>query len=289
MILRNFIAALPLLAALTALPAHQAHAANPPAGCIGSVDALPAVIRTPGTWCLSHDLTTTITKGEAITIDADHVVLDCRGYRISPRVVNRAFSVTGIISRDRDDIAVKNCGVENLHVGILLYGGARHQVSHNRVEHSSSIGIGIVGDNSVIESNSVLDAGGPGPEDAYGIIGQGVVDILDNYVGGVNTAYDPTRPSRYSTAISSPSPYGPATIARNRIHGLFKVGTTSFSYAIEAEGGGTNVHDNDVSTVSDGNYGIYCSQAGNIASGNILNGFPTPVANCTSLGNIIRP
>ena len=50
--------------------------------CRGFIDALPATITTQGTWCLRRDLTISLASGEAITIAANNVTIDCNDYKI---------------------------------------------------------------------------------------------------------------------------------------------------------------------------------------------------------------
>src|SRR5688572_8652857 len=71
-----------LLAALLLAATAPARAASAYDSCTGTIPALPATISTQGTWCLSKDLNTAVTTGNAITITANNVTIDCNGFKL---------------------------------------------------------------------------------------------------------------------------------------------------------------------------------------------------------------
>ena len=50
------------------------------ASCRGFIDSLPATITSGGTWCLDHDVATSMTSGAAIDIQSNNVTIDCNGF-----------------------------------------------------------------------------------------------------------------------------------------------------------------------------------------------------------------
>ena len=283
---RRMVLALFLLTGLVFLPQPPARAAETGSECTGIVNALPAVIRTPGNWCLARDLTTTITEGFAVFIASGNVTMDCNGHRIAPRVVDHNAEIYGVVASDRNNVTVRNCRVDGFKYGILLQNGTGFEASNNRLNQNTSLGIFVIGDNSVIKDNAVFDTGGK--ESATGIEGLGNVDITGNLVSGITpvaSSFDP-NPS----AIGIASLYDNPTIAGNRVRGLVKIGEHGLVIAINAAGvNRANIHDNDVTAAPDGRYGVFCSDARSVAVHNIINGFETPVFGCAAPDNTINP
>ena len=284
---RPGIALAPLmLAGLFSLPQPAAHAAESISQCTGTIETLPTVIRSRGTWCLRRDLTTAITEGFVVFIDADNVVLDCKGHRIASRVSNRNAETYGVVAADRNNVTVQNCRVDGFRFGILLQDGTGLEASDNHLSRNTLVGIFVVGDNSMIKDNVVFDTGGR--DNATGIEGLGNVDIIGNLISGVKpvaTSFNP-QPS----AVGIASLYDNPTIAGNRVRGLVKVGEHSLVIAINAAGvNRANIHDNDVTAAPDGRYGIFCSDARTVAVHNIINGFETPVFGCAAPENTTNP
>ncbi|HEY0661023.1 MAG TPA: hypothetical protein VGD21_06870 [Lysobacter sp.] len=75
--IRHGLAALVLL--VHAVPVQAAESYD---NCTGFIETLPATISTQGTWCLKHDVGTAITEGNAVTIAANNVTLDCNDFKI---------------------------------------------------------------------------------------------------------------------------------------------------------------------------------------------------------------
>ena len=59
-----------------------AHAAQSYDNCTGFITSVPAVISTQGTWCLKQDLATAIASGNAISVNANNVTLDCNDFKL---------------------------------------------------------------------------------------------------------------------------------------------------------------------------------------------------------------
>src|SRR6187549_1930197 len=72
-----------LVGALALLPlAPSARAAESFDACTAYVTSLPATLSTAGRYCLTKDLSTAMTSGNAIEVTANNVTLDCNGFRI---------------------------------------------------------------------------------------------------------------------------------------------------------------------------------------------------------------
>jgi hypothetical protein len=167
----------------------QANAAESYDNCAGFIDALPATISTQGVWCLRHDLVTAITSGNAITIDANNVTLDCNGYKVGGLAGGLGTWARGVSVWFKVNATVRNCNVRGFQYGLFLFGD-RHLVERNRLDANTSIGIVSNGNGIVIRDNAVNDTGGsPDQRDATAIDAQGAgTRVLDNTVHGVAPA-----------------------------------------------------------------------------------------------------
>src|SRR5690606_2079945 len=154
-------------------------------------DSLPAVITRQGEWCLRKDLNTAITSGNAITISANNVTVDCNNFKVGGLAGGDNSTALGILATDRQNAIVRRCNVRGFSFGIAIRGGAGHLVEDNRLDNNLFMGIEVSGDNGLIRNNRVFDTGGE-RQIAYGIVSGGA-DVIDNIVSGVLTASTPSN------------------------------------------------------------------------------------------------
>jgi parallel beta-helix repeat protein len=185
-----------LAAACLLLPPGAARAAESYASCTGFIDALPATIGTPGTWCLRADLSTSLASGVAISLASPDITLDCNGFKVGGLAAGASTAANGIQATDQANVTVRNCNVRGFRIGVSVTGGGGNVVEDNRVERCTRQGIFVGGNNqnalSVVRRNHVLDLGGA-PEEAMvegistystGAPAGGGVLVHDNVVSG---------------------------------------------------------------------------------------------------------
>lgn len=292
MSLRDFACVLIFLVGLAILPARTARGADPAWECTGTIDTLPAVIRTSGTWCLAHDLTTTITKGSAITIAANNVALDCNGHRIAPRVMSPGTEAVGISASNRNDITIRNCKVDGFLFGIDILGGDRHVVENNRLFGTVAIAIYLDATASIIRQNEIFQTGGTAASSIYwlatGIAAYGDVDISDNTVSGISTLQPASSGQALAMGIQF---FGSGSVYRNRVRNLSSAtGDEMGLFVSNSPDGRLNVHDNDLIGPTGSGYGILCFTSVALVDDNIVNGFSKPVdSNCVASDNTTNP
>ena len=258
--------------------------------CTGFVDALPALIETPGVWCLRRNLAVKPTlKGSAITVAADNVTLDCGRFGFGPRLANPRSERVGISAFERRNVSIRRCSVRNFWIGIILAGGRGHAVEDNLIEGSTYAGLYVRSAGSTIRRNRVLDTGGSATIAlALGIFASGDADILDNLIAGVEGT---AIPGLYygSTGIFAPES---GMIARNRIRGL-SPGSTGQTYAIWAGNTGNSrvrIHGNDLVGPTGAGTGVMCYGDRVLVDGNAINGFRTAVdPSCRAANNLFVP
>src|SRR6185436_7417404 len=108
------------LAACLTLPlfaAAPAHAA--PGGC-AVINYLPYTINQPGCYCLAGNLTTVLSSGNAITIDADNVYLDLDGHTIDNRGAGNSTAALGVYAYNRANVTVRNGAIRGFYTGVFL-------------------------------------------------------------------------------------------------------------------------------------------------------------------------
>lgn len=277
-----------LLSLWLVVPGH-AHASEDGDRCTAFIDAVPATIATPGTWCLRRDVAAKPASGSfAITITTDHVTLDCKGFRIFNRFVNFRSENIAIVAYNRSDIAIRDCGIEGFWMGINLAGGRRHAVERNRLAGNTYLAIYMRAERSVVQRNAIFDTGGSlGEGIALGIDAQGDIDILDNVVNGVSS---PPFANGYSSSLGIFASGG--AVGRNRIRNLTASGTglATGILSLGGETGRGNVYDNELAEATGRSYGILCFGGLVLASGNIVNGFANPIDRfCKSFDNRVVP
>jgi parallel beta-helix repeat protein len=275
-----------LLPALTLLLIPRAgHAAEDYANCTGTIASLPAVINSPGTWCVGQNLSTAITSGNAIDIQADNVIVDCNDFRIDGLGAGAGTSARGVFASNRFNATVRRCGIRGFSIGVQL-SGSGHAIEDNRLEGNTCYGLYIQADGSTIRRNRVFNTGGSTNScDPYAITGIGEVDIQDNSVSGVAAT---SGSNGYAFGIYSAFDPG-GSIVGNRIRGVAKDGSGR-AFALEADNREI-VRNNDLAgDASPGSNGIYCGVATGRVRDNVINGFETGTTGCTlSTGNVIKP
>src|SRR5262245_41245669 len=144
------------------------------------VTSLPAVITVQGVYCLTGDLSISITSGIAIEIAANNVVLDLNGHKIGGLGAGLGTTVLGIVAYSRQNVTIKNGSLRGFLVGIYLYDSffyttsQGHVIEDIRADQNTFVGFWTMGRGLIIRNNLVVATGGTtsrGPEaDAYAMV-----------------------------------------------------------------------------------------------------------------------
>ena len=181
-----------LLAGACAQPALAAQSYD---NCTGFIDSLPATIGKQGVWCLRKDLSTANTSGDAITINANNVTIDCNDFKVGGLAAGNTSQTIGIHAVNRQNATVRHCNVRGFRSGIHLQGGAGHLVEDNRLDNNLDVGIFVSGDNNRVRQNAVYDTGGAVGGIAHSPTGiVAYASIVDNDVQGVFSSVTPSWP-----------------------------------------------------------------------------------------------
>lgn len=247
--------------------------------CTGTITTLPAVITTPGTWCLASDLSTAIASGNAITVSTNNVTINCNDFRVGGLAAGLGTQAVGINADGRTNTTVRNCNIRGFWYGMSLEGvGALAE--NNRMDGNTWVSLGIGGDGSTARGNRILNTGGStvvigNLVKAVGIYSDGNVEIYDNVVNGVRAR---VGTNGYAFGIN-PLNNETGSVYRNQVKNVVADGT-GYANGISffATTGRVTVFENNVigaGTGVNGNVvGIWCPVPNKVlVSGNVVNGF----------------
>ena len=267
------------LAGLWFVPAATAHAAQSYDNCTGYIESLPVAITTQGTWCLRGDLSTAMTAGEAIAVQANNVTIDCNDFKLGGLAAGVNSRARGIYALNRQNITVRNCAVRGFFTGIGLANGGGHLVEHNRVDNSLYQGIAVSGDGSVVRGNLVRDTGGAPENAAYGaayaIIAS--ADVIDNTVDGVYATGQDTNPWGISVQLAG------AEVRGNRVRRMVPTGVGQ-AMALYGWVEGITFADNRVSSTGPIQGAGITGGPQSFCTGNTVSRYSTPIQFCQDAG-----
>jgi hypothetical protein len=274
-----------LLALLApAIAPRRAVAAESYDACTNIIASLPATLASQGTWCLDKNYTTNLASGNAITITANHVVLDCNNFKVDNTGAAASTTAIGVAATDMTNLTIRHCDVRGFRMGVRIYGSTGgHVVEDSRFQNNRYVGVNVHGPGSVIRRNLVLDTGASTATDfAMGIYTNYSVDVLDNVVAGVAARVGSNGNAYGINAEANSS----GNLSSNRIRGLVRQGTGA-SWGIYANNNGRiTMDDNDLVSLSPTNaYGLRCSSTLGSSTNNVINGFAAGHVGCSADGN----
>jgi hypothetical protein len=285
----------PVLAAalllLGAMAPRAVVAAEKSASCGSVIVSLPATIDTPGSWCLTANLTTNIVSGNAIAIAANNVVLDCNGFRIDGYGAGDTSSAVGISATGRRNITIRNCEVRGFLFGAYLDDqsqptSGRHLVEDNVFNQNHYVGVYVGGDGSTVRRNQVLQTQAPASGGAaFALETSGVVDIVDN------TIYHVEATDAAAIGILTNFNVG-GTVRGNRIAWVGLDSGTGPVLAMRHQNASArmtirgNVLSGDASA---GSIGIECNTTTDVTKSNSILGWDIAISECANNGNTIKP
>ncbi len=230
--------------------------AGPPAGAetinCTAVTSIPAVITVPGIYCLTGNLSTNMTSGNAIEIQTNNVVLDLNGHKLGGLAAGPSTGAIGIFATGRQNITLKNgtvrgfyTGIQLLDTGINVGASQGHVVEDIRADFNTQTAIQVEGRGNLVQNNQVVKVtGGSAGVFTYGISVAGVGpqvlnnDLIDvnlgiffynaasggmavnnritnTVVGGINYGGGSTGKYRDNLTFDVPTPYSGGTDAGN--------------------------------------------------------------------------
>jgi hypothetical protein len=260
-----------------------AYAAQSFDNCTGVISSLPATISTQGTWCLKSNLITGIAQGNAITITANNVTIDCNDYKVGGLPAGDATNANGIFANGRLNTTVRNCGIRGFQYAIHLAGPTTSGtlIENNRLDNNTYRAIEIEGGGHVIRGNRIVDTGGrPNSTSTVGIYVNGSESqISENLISGLTVS------NTGGLVMGIAAMGGTSEISRNMVSGLvpnqgINRAVTVGSSRASAVRGNTILSNPSISGSA------ITANAANLCSDNKVIGYSyTFVGGCTNGGN----
>jgi parallel beta-helix repeat protein len=148
-----------------------------------AIASLPYVISAQGVYCFTGHLNTSITVGNAITVNANNVIIDLNGYKLGGLSAGLGTTAVGIYATQRSNITIRNGTVRGFLQGIWLddpspYTTSQgHVIEDIRADQNTLTGIYVDGSGNIIRNNLVVTTGGAtccgANVDATGIVASG--------------------------------------------------------------------------------------------------------------------
>jgi hypothetical protein len=127
-----------------------------------AITSLPYTISTQGIYCLTSDLSTSMTSGNAIEVATNNVVIDLNGHKLGGQAAGAGTRAYGIHANNRTNITVRNGTVRGFYTGVYFEGtsSSGHVVENLRLDFNKAHAINVYGNGHLIRDNQVISTGG---------------------------------------------------------------------------------------------------------------------------------
>ena len=206
------------------------------------ITSVPVTITAQGLYCLTGNVATSQTTGNAITINANNVTLDLNGWKVGGQGAGLGTQAFGIVSSS-NNVTIKNGIVRGFYWGIELTGNGA-VVQGMLVDSNIYVGITADGLGALVENNQVVNTGSDTLSAVFAIDAEGTsATIINNTVAGMTVT---SGGSEYGILM-----YGGGTARDNVISNTALPSGGGSSYGIYQTGTAIN------NTVTELTYGIY--------------------------------
>jgi hypothetical protein len=127
------------------------------------ITSLPATINSQGIYCLTGNLSTSQTSGNAITINANNVTLDLNGWKLGGQAAGLSTTANGIYSTG-NSVTIENGTIRGFSSGIAVYGSGA-VVKDVLIDECTVIGMLVASSDAHIVHNRITNIGGSTADD----------------------------------------------------------------------------------------------------------------------------
>ena len=137
---------------------------------IDSSTTIPYTISDSGIHCFTENVSTSITSGAAIKIEASDVVLDLNAHLLDGSSSSSSYGIHIEHASDPTNVIVKNGTIRGFLQGVHVNAASGHLIEDLTLDGNTSVGIYLAAIDSTIRNNRVIDTGPTsGSSAAYGI------------------------------------------------------------------------------------------------------------------------
>jgi hypothetical protein len=136
----------------------------------GKITSVPVTISLPGVYCVTQKISSNLTSGAAITINANNVLLDLNDFAIGNLAAGASTTAVGVFAVDRQNIHIRNGILRGFWAGVGLVNGTEiglttalssgHVVEGITADTSYIAGIVVQGPYVTVRNNRVLNTTG---------------------------------------------------------------------------------------------------------------------------------
>ena len=130
-----------------------------------AITTVPYTINSSGIYCLTGNLGTSISSGNAITIAANNVTLDLNGWRLGGLSAGPTTEARGIYAVFRKNITIRNGTIRGFWKAVSLTDNSPyttsqgHLVEEIRAEQNTYVGIETKGKGIIVRRCQIVDTG----------------------------------------------------------------------------------------------------------------------------------
>jgi hypothetical protein len=133
--------------------------------CNAYITTLPYTITTQGHYCFNTNLSTAITTGAAITINADHVVLDLNNFKLGGGAAGPATEAQGIYVHNHSNITIRGGNIRGFAWGVLVEGirstsSSNIVIENNVFADNTMVAVAFMGQAITVRNNVISHTGG---------------------------------------------------------------------------------------------------------------------------------
>jgi parallel beta-helix repeat protein len=248
-----------------------------------AITTLPAAIWSPGIYCLTGDLNTSMTSGAAIYINASSVTLDLNGHKLGGLGAGPTTQAVGIYATDRKNITIRNGSIRGFYFGIYVSDNGHSSgnlVEQIRADGNTHTALFVVGTGSIVRNNQVVNTGGStaNPAHPFGVQAAGAgIRVLENDI--IDTSGTGSNTGSFGVDVDFASG---GVVRGNRISNTTR-DPSGTSYGIFVNGSANVfVVDNVIENTTDG---VYYNNSSGKYRDNLTSAVDTPYTNGTDAGN----
>ncbi len=160
------------------------------------ITTVPFTITQGGAWCLKKDLATNMASGDAITIEANNVVIDFNDFKLGNLAAGERTQANGITSNGYLNISIRNGTIRGFYTAIFLQVASTDTFASHRIENmllDSMRGHALAllnGKGSLVRGNRIVNTGTATNGVVSGIQTNGTYDVVieDNIISNVKAS-----------------------------------------------------------------------------------------------------